>query len=1118
VATGEGIAFVADAAGSTWYKDAVFYELHVRAFADSNGDGIGDFPGLLGKLDYLRDLGITTIWLLPFFPSPLLDDGYDIADYTGVHPAYGTLDDVRAVLDAAHRRDLRVVIELVLNHTSDQHPWFQRARRAPKGSPERDFYVWSDTPETYREARVIFRDYEQSNWTWDAVADAYFWHRFFSHQPDLNYANPAVREAIHEVVDFWLGMGVDGLRLDAVPYLAEREGTTSENLPGTHGILKELRARIDAKYQDRMLLAEANQWPEDAAAYFGDGDECQMAFHFPLMPRLFMALRTEDRLPVIDIMEQTPSIPDGCQWALFLRNHDELTLEMVTEEERLFMYRAYAPAAEARVNVGIRRRLAPLLGNSRRRIELMNALLCSLPGTPVMYYGDEIGMGDNIYLGDRDGVRTPMQWSADRNAGFSTAPPQRLYLPLITDYEYHHDTVHVEAQQQNSHSLLSFMKRLLALRKRSRAFGRGSLEFLDPTNHKILAFIRRHEEETILVVANLSRFGQAVDLDLSAYAGMTPVEAFGRIPFWPITEEPYRLTLGPHGFHWFRLSTAAGLVSGITDDAGQQTLSVITVDDGWAESITGLERPRLEQALPEVLGRQPWIRRSADTMLNARLLDAVPVPKASRPTWLVPVRFAYSDRDPEMYLLGLAFVSVEGDKTRAESQATPIARIRSVADGDAVLVDAVGEGLIDGALHWLADDPDIPLQGKVGQIVVERIQPDARLGLSPSGTTSGLPADEHGSNPVFQSEQVVVKFLRRLNEGINPEWEIGQALTEQGFPHAPTVLGALHYLRPDQPPMTVAVLQAHIPNNGHAWDHAVHLLDEFVHLATAQGIVVSQPADLTAHELLAEMGEPPPEALGDLLAPWLEFATLLGQRTADLHHALANITSRPAIVPEPYTSYDRRAIYQSMRGLTARTLRGLRQQAPRMEASERRLAITLVEQEQGFYRRLHGLLDVTSPGFRIRCHGDFHLGQVLRTGEDIVFVDFEGESDRFLEERRLKTSPLRDVASMLHSFQVAAFDTCTRDGADPNRAAEQRGATEALIRTWCRYGSAAYLAGYVEAAEADGFLPTTADDRATMIDALLLERAVYDLGYSLLHRPNELAHPLARVAQLLGVA
>ncbi len=536
-----------------WYKDAIIYEVHVRAFQDQLGFGMGDFRGLTQRLDYLQDLGVTAIWLLPFYPSPLKDDGYDIADYMDIHPHYGTLQDFKDFLDAAHDRGLRVITELVINHTSDQHPWFQRARRARPGTPERDFYVWTNDPKRYAEARIIFKDFEHSNWTWDPVANAYFWHRFYSHQPDLNYDNPAVWNAIMPLVDFWMDMGVDAMRLDAVPYLYEREGTNCENLPETHEFLKALRRHMDEKFSDRMLLAEANQWPEDASAYFGNGDECHMCFHFPLMPRMFMAIHMEDSYPILDILAQTPPIPESCQWGIFLRNHDELTLEMVTDEERDYMYRAYANDPQARINLGIRHRLAPLLGNNRHRIELMKGLLCSLPGTPIMYYGDEIGMGDNIYLGDRNGVRTPMQWSADRNAGFSHANSQRLYLPVIVDPEYHYEAVNVEAQQNNPNSLLWWTKRLIALRKQYKAFGRGTIEPLQPNNNKVLAFLRRYQDETILVVANLSRFVQYFDIDLSPFQGLKPVELFSRNPMPQIGKEPYRFMIGPHSFYWFVL-------------------------------------------------------------------------------------------------------------------------------------------------------------------------------------------------------------------------------------------------------------------------------------------------------------------------------------------------------------------------------------------------------------------------------------------------------------------------------------------------------------------------------------------------------------------------------------
>src|ERR1700689_873344 len=549
-----------------WYKDAVLYELHVRAFFDSNDDGIGDLFGLIKKLDYLQDLGVTCLWLLPFFPSPLKDDGYAISDYLNVHPMYGTMEDFKLVLAAAHERGLQVMIEMVMNHTSDQHPWFQAARNAPAGSDERNFYVWSDNDQKYRDVRIIFSDTEKSNWTWDPVAQAYYWHRFFSHQPDLNYDNPRVVEEVSKVMRYWLDLGVDGLRVDAIPYLVEREGTSCENLAETHLVVKKLRQAIDDGYEGRMILAEANQWPTDVRPYFGEGDECHMAFHFPLMPRIYMALRQEDRLPITDIMAQTPAIPETCQWALFLRNHDELTLEMVTNDERDYMYLAYSGDSRMRINLGIRRRLATLLDNNRRRIELLNSLLFSFPGTPVLYYGDEIGMGDNIYLGDRNGVRTPMQWKADRNAGFSRASPAKLYSPVIMDPVWGYEAINVEAQQNDPSSLLNWMRNMIALRKLFQVFGRGSLRFLDASNRKILAYIRQYQDETVLCVANLSRFAQPVQLDLSGMEGMTPVEMLGYVDFPVITKAPYSLTLGPYGFLWLEIQpTMASAEAGAID-------------------------------------------------------------------------------------------------------------------------------------------------------------------------------------------------------------------------------------------------------------------------------------------------------------------------------------------------------------------------------------------------------------------------------------------------------------------------------------------------------------------------------------------------------------------------
>jgi maltose alpha-D-glucosyltransferase / alpha-amylase len=536
-----------------WYKDAVIYQLHVKSFRDANGDGFGDFRGLIEKLDYIQQLGATCIWLLPFYPSPLRDDGYDIASYESIHPTYGTIDDFKAFLEAAHSRDIKVLTELVINHTSDQHPWFQRARQAPKGSPERNWYVWSDDPNRYSATRIIFTDTEKSNWTWDPVAQQFFWHRFFSHQPDLNFDNPDVLEAVKNVMRFWLRMGVDGLRLDAIPYLIERDDTNCENLPETHAVLKSLRHSLDAEFENRIFLAEANQWPPDVRPYFGDSDECHMAFHFPVMPRMYMAIRREDRTPIVDIMRQTPDIPEDCQWAIFLRNHDELTLEMVTDEERDYMYKEYAKDPRMRINVGIRRRLAPLMDNGRRQIEMMNALLMSMPGTPIVYYGDEIGMGDNVYLGDRNGVRTPMQWTPDRNAGFSEADNAALYSPVIVDPPYGYQGINVAAQERTTTSLLRWMRRLVSVRKQYQAFGRGTWEPINANNRRVLVFLRRYKDETILCVNNLSRFAQYVELDLHEFKGLIPLELWSRNCFPPIGDLPYLLTLGPHNFLWFRI-------------------------------------------------------------------------------------------------------------------------------------------------------------------------------------------------------------------------------------------------------------------------------------------------------------------------------------------------------------------------------------------------------------------------------------------------------------------------------------------------------------------------------------------------------------------------------------
>jgi maltose alpha-D-glucosyltransferase/alpha-amylase len=729
---------IASASDPLWYKDAIIYELHVRAFADSNNDGIGDFPGLVSRLDYLKDLGITCIWLLPFFPSPLRDDGYDISNYTDVNPSYGTLSDFKAFLDAAHNRGIQVMIELVVNHTSDQHPWFKAARQAPEGSAERDMYVWSESDQKYKDARIIFTDTEKSNWTWDEATKAYYWHRFFSHQPDLNFDSPLVMDEVLKAMRFWLDMGVDGLRLDAIPYLCERDGTSCENLPETHAAVKTLRSAIDAGYANRLILAEANQWPADVRPYFGDGDECHMAFHFPLMPRIYMALRQEDRLPITDIMAQTPPIPGNCQWGLFLRNHDELTLEMVTDDERDYMYFAYSADPRMRINVGIRRRLAPLVDNNRRRIELLNSLLLSFPGTPILYYGDEIGMGDNIYLGDRNGVRTPMQWTSDRNAGFSKCDPARLYLPVVMDPIYGYPVVNVEAQLSDQSSLLHWTRNMIALRKLFQVFGRGTLTFLNPTNRKILAYLRELEQsdgfrETVLCVANLSRFAQPVTLDLSDYAGYEPVEMLGYVRFPTVTREPYSLTLAPYSFIWLELQVAAAVEEMPSDvdvqirepvREGKNAVQPIFAN-GWAEFIAGGGSAILEPALLDWLPRKRWFGAKTHKIESVRVRNWVQLASnadaaghstddrsepATAPGALFFFDVTYFDGSPDVYQVPLAVSTGAAlDEIAAHQPESIIAKLTTIT-GPAILHDAtVSEKFQHELLSLIARDATLPI-------------------------------------------------------------------------------------------------------------------------------------------------------------------------------------------------------------------------------------------------------------------------------------------------------------------------------------------------------------------------------------------------------------------------
>jgi len=1099
-----------------WFKDAIIYEVHIRAFLDGDGDGMGDFRGLVEKLDYLQDIGVTAIWVLPFYPSPWKDDGYDISDYTQVHPAYGTLADFKLLLKEAHRRGLRVITELVINHTSDQHDWFQRARRAHAGSIWREFYVWSDTAEKYKDARIIFKDFESSNWTWDPVANAYYWHRFYSHQPDLNFENSEVRRAIFNILDFWFEMGVDGLRLDAIPYLYEREGSNCENLPETYQFLKQLRRHVDEKFRDRMLLAEANQWPEDAVAYFGDGDECHMAFHFPLMPRMFMAVRMEDRYPIIDILDQTPAIPDNCQWALFLRNHDELTLEMVTDEERDYMYRMYAHDPRAKINLGIRHRLAPLLGKDRKKIELMNALLFSLPGTPVIYYGDEIGMGDNIYLGDRNGVRTPMQWSADRNAGFSRANPQQLYLPIIIDPDYHYEVVNVEARQNNLHSPLWFMKRLIALRKRFQSFGRGTLEFLSPENRKVLAFIRKYENEAMLVIANLSRFAQYAELDLSAFEGMVPVELFGQTEFPSIGKLPYLLTMGPHSFYWFSLQPRHKPIA----EAVTSTPSLeqpILVSGDWTEVFSGKARAALEDVFPKYLRSRRWYGGKARQISSAQIIETVPFPYDSSAAYLTSIQIRYTEGDPETYLVPLAHAS--GAQAKQLRKSSPQVIVAALTDKGKEPAGVLYEALIDKSFSQALLESISKrrrLKGKSGELLFSPARAFQQLSRGSDKSMDPIPIRAEQSNTsIVYGDRFILKLFRRQEEGINPDLEIGAFLTERAsFPHTPQVAGTIEYHRKKGEPVTVGILQNMVANQGDAWAYTQDILGRYFercvakqHEAPKAPVTQSHPLDLAETKI--------PQAFHELLGSYPEAARLLGQRTAELHLVLASDSDDPAFLPEPFTSLYQRSIYQSMRNLAGQIFELLRKGTKNLPSGVQEDGKKVFDLKGKLLAHYQSILGRKITARRTRIHGDYHLGQVLYTGRDFVIIDFEGEPARPLSERRIKRSPLRDVAGMLRSFHYAAYASLFDQVRRGLIRADDLANFETWARFWTQWTSSAFLKSYLEIAGQGSFLPTAREELLVLLDAYLLDKAVYELGYELNNRPDWVQVPLKGILQLL---
>jgi maltose alpha-D-glucosyltransferase/alpha-amylase len=1086
-----------------WYKDAIIYEAHVRAFCDSNDDGIGDFQGLTSKLEYLQGLGVNTLWLLPFYPSPLRDDGYDISDYENVHPSYGTIKDFEGFMEEAHTRGIRVVTELVINHTSDQHPWFQAARRAHPGSPEREFYVWSDTNQKYQGARIIFTDTETSNWSWDDTAKAYYWHRFFHHQPDLNFDNPRVLEAVLRVMRFWIDRGVDGLRLDAVPYLIEREGTICENLEETHEILRTIRRALDERYGDRMLIAEANQWPADVRPYFGDGDECHMAFHFPLMPRMFMAIQQEDRHPITEILRQTPDIPSNCQWGLFLRNHDELTLEMVTDEERDYMYQAYAADPRMRINVGIRRRLAPLVENSRRRIELLNALLFSLPGTPVIYYGDEIGMGDNIYLGDRHGVRTPMQWTGDRNAGFSRTDPARLFAPLIMDPVYGYQAVNVESQERSPYSLLNWMKRLIALRKQLKVFGRGSLEVLPAANRKILAFVRTYEDETVLCVANLARTVQPAELDLSAFKGLTPVELLGLTEFPRIGELPYFLTLPGYYFYAFRLQQAAtpmtaqrppGTRAGATL---AESLPAFFVGMAWDTLLDGNVRTLIErESLAPFLQRQRWYGGKSRGLKAVRFVDWGVLRKGTHPIFLTIVQADYQDGGREHFFVPMAVMSAaDADGVLANAPQLALARITGARKG--VLVDGAAD---DGVALALLDMLDRQETFRTKRAISRAKRTSAYDRVRGQGPlTPKRRSGEQSNTSMVLGDRLILKLFRRVEPGPNPDVEIGEQLTTRArFRRVPRVAGALEYEPAGEPLGHLFVAHEFVPSQADAWSHALEELgrfyDEVRHAA-------DPTADLLPRERVTVAAPPIPAHISDRAGAYVDSAKLLGRRTGELHVALASDSASPAFASEPFTQDD-------LQRLVANAAAEL-QRVRTLVTSD---VTARLERRLTAMRDARGADAINPASARIRIHGDYHLGQLLWAESDYYILDFEGEPARPLDERRRKESPLKDVAGMLRSFSYAAYAALF---ALSDRQRETFSRLEPWAHVWIYWTSAAFLRSYASVPGSLSLLPSDPVQRALLLDLFLIEKALYELRYELNTRPEWVRIPLRGLEDLL---
>ena len=1069
-----------------WFKDAVIYQLHVKAFRDSNGDGVGDFAGLTERLDYLRDLGVTTLWLLPFYPSPGRDDGYDISDYGDINPAFGTMRDFRRFMQEAKRRDLRVITELVINHTSDQHDWFKRAKRSAPGTSARNWYVWSNSDQKYQGTRIIFTDTEKSNWTWDAEAGAFYWHRFFSHQPDLNYDNPRVVRAVLQVMKRWLDAGVDGFRLDAVPYLCEREGTNNENLAETHEVLKVLRTQLDAYAPGKVLLAEANQWPEDVQQYFGNGDECHMAYHFPLMPRIYMAIAQEDRFPITDIMRQTPEIPPNCQWAMFLRNHDELTLEMVTDSERDYLWSTYAADPRARINLGIRRRLAPLMDNDRRKIELMNSILLSMPGTPIIYYGDEIGMGDNIYLGDRNSVRTPMQWTPDRNGGFSRCDPAQLYLPCIMDPVYGFNAVNVEAQTRSLSSLLSWMKRLIGVRKSTKVFGRGNLTFIRPANRAVLAYVRQLDNEAILCVANMSRSAQAVELDMSHWKGRVPQEMLGRTNFPRIGELPYLVTLPPYGFFWFSLNADS---QSEPEKVLPREITTLVVGHGWENALSTWTRRTFEsEVLPTFMPERRWFADKDSRSISAKVSAAVPIEhdggriafvvvetsaRNGVSRYFMPLTIRWSrytalDRNPASVLAAVRRGASEGTLLDATTE----------HDFISVLLTKIhsGESVVSG---------DKALEFRPTSLFAEAPLPEIK-------TINAIDRDQSNSSAVVDN-RYVVKILRRVTAGVHPEIEIGRFLADTAhYQNAPALLGTAE-LREGGNSTALATVHAFIENQGDAWSVTNASLDRLI-----------DELRLVPDEAASETSE---------MTSMLQRMRQIGRRTAELHGAFASSGELEAFAPEPIAGSDSERWSDALLARCGRLFDMLQSGADRLDERSAPLARDLLSQRETILAHIQSLRSMHFDGSKIRVHGDFHLGQILIAKDDVYILDFEGEPKQPLEYRRMKAPPARDVAGFLRSIDYATSAALDRA---PNIPAEERAQLAKRIRSCGTRLCAAFWEGYRESLAASTIWPADEAQTRDLVDIFKVDKAFYEIEYELANRPGWAHIPLDGAWRILA--